>query len=395
VTVGSTALERCVGEPEPFIARHFRQRSAVWRQPADAFADLFDLSIADHLLTTAGLRTPAVRLVRNGSGIPSSEWTTSATIGGVSMPGIVDPRAVLREYDEGATLVLQGLHRFWPPLRRFCRELEVALGHPCQVNAYITPAGAQGLALHHDSHDVFVLQAFGRKRWEIHAGDGGDTEDGDSDDGDLGDGHPWDLVLEPGDVLYMPAGTPHAARAQDGVSGHLTIGVLSVTWRTFLTKAVGRALEDDVFAASLPAGWHRDTDRFSDVVREQLEQLADRVAKVDAVELVTDEADEILRSRHALVGGAFAARATLADLSQPTVVRLGPGAVAELRPRGDEIGLLIGDRELRIPAWVEPAVRLVVDGSTHRVDELSMIDEQSRLVLVRRLVREGVLEIQT
>jgi bifunctional lysine-specific demethylase and histidyl-hydroxylase NO66 len=379
VTIGSTALERCVGEPEPFIAEHFGRRPLVRRHGSDAFADLFDLAAADDLITTAGLRTPAVRLVRDGTGIASSTWTTSATIGGVSMPNIVDPRAVLREFDDGATLVLQGLHRFLAPLRRFCRELEVALGHPCQVNAYLTPAYAQGLALHHDSHDVFVMQTFGSKRWEVHA----DDEE------------PWDLVLEPGDVLYMPAGTPHAARAQDGISGHLTIGVLSVTWRAFLRKAVGQALDDPLFAAPLPGGWHLDPDGFTGMVRDQLDLLVDRIAKLDAAGVVADEADDVLRSRHPLVAGAFAARAGLDSLSGATWVRLRPGAIAEPRTRGDEVALLIGDRELRMPAWVGPAVRRVVDGSSLRVDDLSMIDEQSRLVLVRRLVREGVLEILT
>jgi hypothetical protein len=55
--------------------------------------------------------------------------------------------------------------------------------------------------------------------------------------------------------------------------------------------------------------------------------------------------------------------------------------------------LLIGDRELRVPGWVEPTLRVVVDGTSRRVDDLTTIDAQSRLVLVRRLVREGVVEI--
>lgn len=377
MTFGSTALERCVGEPEPFLAEHFGRRPLWRRQPTDAFADLFGLADADHLLTSAGVRTPAVRLVRSGTGIPPSEWTTSARIGGVAMPGIIDPRAVLREFDDGATIVFQGLHRFWPPLRTFCRGLEEALGHPCQVNAYLTPAAAQGLALHDDGHDVFVLQSFGTKRWEVHAGDP----------------EPWDLVLEPGDVLYMPAGTPHAARAQDRVSGHLTIGILTTSWRSFLERAMIPALDDPIFASPLPPGWHRDPGRFASALRDQLDLLVDRMAKIDESGVATEEADAFLRSRHPLLKGAFAARLQLNGLSDATVVRLGPGAIAEVRLRGDDLIMLIGDRELQMPSWLEPALRLVVDGSDHRVSELSAIDPESRMVLVRRLVREGVLEI--
>ena len=41
----------------------------------------------------------------------------------------------------------------------------------------MTPAGAQGLELHDDPHDVFVLQAFGRKSWEIHTAPGEDERE--------------------------------------------------------------------------------------------------------------------------------------------------------------------------------------------------------------------------
>ena len=69
---------------------------------------------------------------------------------------------------DGATLVLQGLHRVWPPLVDFAVRLRTDVGHPVQVNAYLTPAGNSGLATHYDTHDVFVLQVAGRKRWLVH-----------------------------------------------------------------------------------------------------------------------------------------------------------------------------------------------------------------------------------
>ena len=64
--------------------------------------------------------------------------------------------------------MFQGLHRYWPPLTRLVAELELELGHPCQANAYLTPPGSQGFAVHSDSHDVFVFQTAGAKQWEVH-----------------------------------------------------------------------------------------------------------------------------------------------------------------------------------------------------------------------------------
>ncbi len=76
---------------------------------------------------------------------------------------------MLAQLAGGATLVLQALHRTWPPLIRFGSDLAAELGHPVQINAYITPPENQGFAAHYDTHDVFVLQVAGSKRWTIHS----------------------------------------------------------------------------------------------------------------------------------------------------------------------------------------------------------------------------------
>ena len=65
--------------------------------------------------------------------------------------------------------MLQGLHRTWPAIQAFTRRLVEELGHPAQVNAYITPESSRGFDPHYDVHDVFVLQVDGEKHWRVHA----------------------------------------------------------------------------------------------------------------------------------------------------------------------------------------------------------------------------------
>jgi lysine-specific demethylase/histidyl-hydroxylase NO66 len=64
---------------------------------------------------------------------------------------------------------MRRLHRTWPALRAFTRRLTDELGHPAQVNAYITPESSRGFEPHYDVHDVFVLQVSGEKHWSVHA----------------------------------------------------------------------------------------------------------------------------------------------------------------------------------------------------------------------------------
>jgi hypothetical protein len=55
--------------------------------------------------------------------------------------------------------------------------------------------------------------------------------------------------------------------------------------------------------------------------------------------------------------------------------------------------VLLGDRELRMPAFVEPAMQIIAAGEVVTVGELPGLDEAGTLVLVRRLIREGLIEV--
>src|SRR5712691_9352745 len=162
------ALERCVGDPRRFIENVWARRPV--RYPGadpDSFGGLLALDDVDVMVPSMALRLPAARLIKDGATSPESTYTRSGRPGSKPMTGLADPARIFRLFDEGATIVLQGMHRFWLPAARFCRQLETALGHPTQVNAYITPPGSRGLAVHEDAHDVFVLQAFGWKHWDV------------------------------------------------------------------------------------------------------------------------------------------------------------------------------------------------------------------------------------
>ena len=370
-------LERCVGDEGEFFDSYWGTRPLV-RRGADThgrFTDLLDLPDVDHLVTSSGMRTPAFRLIKDGTPLPPADYTTTPSIGGAAVTGFADPARVLAAIDDGATLVLQGLHRFWEPLRRFVRGLETSLGHPCQVNAYFTPPGARGLAVHSDSHDVFVLQAFGSKRWEIHAPDG-----------------VWDLVLEPGDTLYMPKGTPHAATAQDALSGHLTIGILTTSWRETMLGVVRDVLTDDVFDGRLPAGWHHDPAAARAELVARLDDLRSRLDKVDAGAMLDQRADRFWTRRLPTLAGGLLDRTRLDDLGDHTVVRRREGAMWRQRTTDAGLRVFLGDRALTMPAWLAPAIEHLASGAEIRVGDVA-IDEQSRRVLVRRLVREGLLEV--
>jgi lysine-specific demethylase/histidyl-hydroxylase NO66 len=376
------ALARFVGDPDRFAGEHWG-RAPLYRPGADAtgFADLFSLGDVDHILSSTTPRYPAFRMVKEGRQLDRRSYTRSGRVGGQPVDDLADPRRVYEHFHGGATIVLQSLHRFWPPLARLSRDLELALTHPVQVNAYITPPASQGLGVHHDEHDVFVLQVHGRKRWDVH--------DPDGDPGDR-------LIvaeLAPGDCLYIPQRFPHAARTAASASVHLTVGVVPTTWGDVLRRAVVSAVEDALSGEPLPAGYAADPSGLAAGVAEQLAEVRRRLDKLDPGTVAAAAADRFWTSRPPYLAGQLQQLLALEEIGEDTTVRRRPGAVCRLRQREDRLEVLLGDRVLHLPARLAPAMRMVLARDRLAVGDLAgQLDPPSRLVLIRRLVREGLLE---
>jgi len=373
-----------------------------WRH-AGAFDDVLSLADVDAALTGSGLRRPAFRLVRDGEVLPPSTYTRTARTGSSSIDDLIDPGRALDLFAGGATIVLQGLQRWWPPATRFCRELEIGLGHAVQANAYLTPAGAAGLAPHHDTHDVFVLQVAGSKHWTVRTPVVDTPLPRHVSDHDVAAAQPvlFEDEMRPGDALYLPRGFVHSAAAQQGVSLHLTIGVLATTVHDVLRTLVDRAGEDVAFRRSLPPRWPDDDAAASSSVKAVVADLVDWLARVDPDEVAAVLRDRFVAARTPILDGQLLEVAALDAVDDGTVVVRRPGGVGALRPHAPDavsgdaparVRLTLGDRTVVLPAAVQPALARLLDGSAHRVADLAdLLDHDSRLVLVRRLVREGAL----
>lgn len=364
------ALDLLSGDAQLFTEKIWASRTHFHKADAGALTSLLSVDDADRLLTSSAIRTPAVRIAKDGQVLPQASYTRAATIAGQPLSGLVDAEKALSLFRDGATIVFQGLHRYHPPLTRLVAELELELGHPCQANAYLTPAGSQGFAVHSDSHDVFVFQTAGVKQWEIHTHDGVE-----------------DVTMTPGRSLYLPTGTPHAARAQETFSLHVTIGINQLTWRGLLRRTVERVLPAD---EHLPAGYLEDPSALRDGLAVRLRAMADRLTEIDADAAAEQEVRRFLTSQPPRLRGGLLD--SVAHLHDDTVLRRRPGHPCVVRDRGEQIELLLGDRTLTVPAKVKWAVEELRSRAEVRPSDLPL-DPESRMVLCRRLLREGLLEV--
>ncbi|MFI1284354.1 JmjC domain-containing protein [Streptomyces sp. NPDC020858] len=91
-----------------------------------------------------------------------------------------------------------------------------------------TPPRPSGF--HWDDHDTVIFQLEGAKRWNLHGATRTDPLRLDVEAPEKPEGPPLaEVVLQAGDVLYVPLGWWHAVAAAQGRSPHLTCGLTPAT----------------------------------------------------------------------------------------------------------------------------------------------------------------------
>lgn len=394
------ALQRCVGVSTGYFAEHHWGRAPLLTPAVDVdgFADLFSTAAVDELISSRGLRTPFLRMAKEGSVLPERSFTRPGGSGATIADQAADDK-ILAQLADGATLVLQALHRIWPPLVHFSSALAEQLGHPVQINSYVTPAQNQGFSAHYDTHDVFVLQIAGSKRWVVsepvlehplpdqtwdrrkHAVAARAAEPS-----------LLDTVLRPGDALYLPRGFLHSATAQGELSIHLTVGVHPVTGYRLAELLLQLLKDDPDIRRSLPMAVDLADPQ---VLAEHLHLVADRMAAAARrPEKVVDRAARVLGAdlRTATRPAPLAPLAQLAvtaDLRSDTRLHRRPGLRFVLGDNGCSITAL--DKTVTLPASLAHAATVLMDGDVHTPAELSELDAGDQMVLARRLLREGLL----
>jgi hypothetical protein len=398
---GGAALRRCVSCPPDEFAAHHWGRAPLLTRAAEltgGFGDLLDAAAVDELVSRRGLRTPFLRMAKDGTVLPAARFTRGGGAGASIADQAADDK-VLATIADGATLVLQALHRTWPPLVAFGSLLAAELGHPVQINAYITPAQNQGFAPHYDVHDVFVLQVAGRKQWTIHS----PVVEAPLDD------QPWeqrraevaaraaeapliDTVLEPGDALYLPRGTVHAAMAQAEPSIHLTVGVHPITRYQLVRHLLDLVQDDPGLRASLPMGVDlADPAVLSEHLAATIDLLRARVGTVEPAEVARRVGVDLMRRTRPEPIGPLAQLAAAATIEPTSPLRLRAGLRARLEGAGEQIRLVLLDRTIALPATTSDALKVVLAGAAVTPAELPGLDGDEQLTLAARLLREGVL----
>lgn len=364
-----------------------RQPLVLRRGRPDYYDALLSLDEIDRALTTLDLRYPNVILKNASRDVAPEEYTLAG--------GALDVTRLYQLFMEGSTVNLAYMDTMIPALTELCRGLESAFSHPFQANIYLTPPGNQGAKVHYDTHDVFVLQVSGSKRWKTY---GAPVElplrNQNFDPAIHRAGEPQlQFELAAGDAVYIPRGHLHEAIATSTVSLHITVGILAYTWTDFLLEAVADAcLSDAAFRKTLPPGFARDgvsEPQVRQMSDRLLQQLAHRIAPQDMLDRFVDE---FLASCPPLLRGQMGQMAAMEHVGLDTVLMPRQHLIARIQVDPQSVSVRHFGRRITLPLHVASAVRFALGQEHFAVRDLpGDLDDPGKLTLARRLIREGLL----
>ena len=359
------------------------------RNDEDHYAGLIGLRDLDVVLGAHDVHHGGVRLARGEEELLKETYTRGS--------GRIDPLLVAKQFDQGATVIFNQLHRRVSRLGEFCASLGEIFGSRVQANVYLTPPHGQGFRPHWDTHDVFVLQISGEKRWSIY-----DTKvtlplQGQRFDPkqDVPGSVKEEFRLRPGSVVYIPRGVMHSARSGTEASLHVTVGITAYTWTDwFLESVAAVALQDRSLRESLPFRFV-----YGDFPSEERERLIKEKAEGLAARLIRAEVWKQFRNtvrveNSPLVTDLLSSRVSGDALKGTSRVRRRRGVVVEVETHTDGCGLCFLGQELNFAARRRPALSFLAAADVFTVEDIpDCLESEEKVALVNRLIADGLLEV--
>jgi hypothetical protein len=199
--------------------------------------------------------------------------------------------------------------------------------------------------------------------------------------------------MRAGDMLYCPRGLCHSAQSTDEPSLHITLGLIGRTWADVMIEAMSEAcLASPAFRAHLPVGYANpgfDPRLAEATFRSLLEDFA-RTASLAPI--LARFAESFVTSRRPAFDGCLEELDGAPEVTGRSRLVARPHLAHLLRQEGEQLVILFGSSRIALPAFTRDAVAFALSGEPFLVSDLpGNLDEAGKVVLARRLVKEGML----
>lgn len=304
-------------------------------------------------------------------------------------------RALIDRYhDRGYTVRIPEVRALASPLLSFTRALEALIAQPVEASVFWSRAGARA-KIHYDNNDNITVQLVGRKRWYISTDPAGLQNAW----GDVAEPLPHlerhsVLDVEPGDLHYVPRGTPHSVESTTD-SLHVSILFTPLTLRSAIIAALDHASDVArpyrVTAASRLAGYSGLGAALGPGIIAGLTHLVEQCRQPGFVD--TALAKRIGRGIGDLTR-LTPVTTTPSPLTSASRVRHAPLSTMYLRNAGEVVDLALPGGHVSIHAGAAPALAFIAATPSFAIGQLPGLAPEVGIALVERLVSAGLLEAE-
>lgn len=371
---------------DEFLGRIWGRTFAFLPGTRGRFQQMLPWSAVNDMLQKHRLEPPRLRLVRGGTFAPKTSYLRFES----KVPFVV-PEGLSEQLRDGYTLIIDAVDDMADGVLRAAEDFERVLQESVQVNLYAGWREQQGFNRHCDTHDVVVLQVYGKKYWRVYEGGRPHPL---KDDVAPNDQVPqkvvWEGTLEDGDALYIPRGWWHEASGVGDVTLHLTFGIHQRTGVNLMRWLADQLRESTEFRAPLL--------RFASPT-EQEEQLAELrrqlLAKLDDDVLARFYADQNARARSR---GWANLPWSVAEGAPPMRTRVSLAVPRELQFVSDDgaVHFEAHGRAWQFAAATEPLLRTLARGPATVAELCAMEgapDAANVQQLIGELARKGLVNL--
>ncbi|WP_443114322.1 cupin domain-containing protein [Herbaspirillum seropedicae] len=324
---------------------------------------------------------PSFKLSYNGAILPKKDYVERYLDVGTPSYRLIKP-AVYDYMRKGATLIANRI-KHEPKVSAFARAVGEFTGRQVVSSAYAAFGEKSSFRSHWDTRDVFAIQLIGRKRWLIYEPTFEfPLSTQQSKDYEVKFPHskePYlDIVLEPGDVLYVPRGWWHDPLPLGEGCFHLALGTFSPYVADYLRWAVHQMQEIVVARRSLDA-WESDQA----LLEKATQQLVDFIRSSENYTQFMDEYYSHVRDEAPLDLGNLADREG-GDLPDHASLRL-----RAYRPRGlDQAYLMHDGRKITLEPHVAEVLSMVSESPGIRLNKVLESSAFEDKTLLRQIVKD-------
>ncbi len=267
-----------MGKKDLFFSHHFDRGSQIFKAAIPGpFDDIFSIADLDEALNFEALRSDYLILARQGELIPAHRYSKTIQVRDTpqrTYHNCIDPEKVHRLVDEGATIFWTGVNHFNSNVRRISAIFAEELGVRVDADIFLTPPRARGFVIHHDPFDTYIVQLSGTKNWKVWPTPEERPKQWVAYSQEDMPAPIIEESLQPGDVLYIPYGTPHGPVAEEQTSLHMTFSAPPVMWSDALRSLIGGILQEnsEFCSRQYHAGQRKETDQSAEQVIESLIQ---------------------------------------------------------------------------------------------------------------------------